>query len=168
MQQVAIQDANILIDLVKTGLFAHCLALDYEFMTTDLVLDELYTSQQAEIQPHIDSGKFIVIQSSETELTNIRKLSLEDTHLSEQDWSTLYFAEQKKAILLSGDNQLRKVAESRKLIVHGVLWILDSLFQFKLLTAQDCCRFLTSLVSQNRRLPWKECDERKKRWCLPE
>ncbi len=96
MQQIAIQDANILIDLVKTGLFAHCLVLDYRFVTTDLVFEELYESQQAEIRPHINSGKFTLIKISEEELGEIQIASVEDKRLSEQDWSTVYYAEKWK------------------------------------------------------------------------
>ena len=41
MKLIAIQDANILIDLVITGLFDHCLSLEYQFTTTDIILNEL-------------------------------------------------------------------------------------------------------------------------------
>lgn len=61
MPKIVIQDANILIDLVKTGLFDHCLALQYEFTTTEIILAELYEEQVTLIQPHINSGKFAVI-----------------------------------------------------------------------------------------------------------
>lgn len=45
MKRIAIQDANILIDLVKTGLFDHCMALQYQFTTTNIILDELHDNQ---------------------------------------------------------------------------------------------------------------------------
>ena len=81
MKKVAIQDANILIDLVKTGLFRDCLALPYEFLTTDIILDELHDAQIELILQHIDSTKFSVIKISATELVEIQLLSTEDTRL---------------------------------------------------------------------------------------
>ncbi len=90
--KIAIQDANILIDLVKTGLFDHCLALQYEFTTTEIILAEWYEVQVTLIQPHINSGKFTVISISAGELIEIQVLSQEDNRLSEQDWSAVFYA----------------------------------------------------------------------------
>lgn len=164
MQQVAIQDANILIDLVKTGLFAHCLALDFLFITTDLVFNELYDYQQAEIQPHIDSGKFIVIKITDSELVEIQLISLKDRKLSEQDWSCLYYAEKKAAILLSGDNRLKTMAESKGLEAHGIIWLMDKIRECSILPVSDCCEALRELMRINKRLPIIECEERIKNW----
>ena len=63
MKLIAIQDANILIDLVNTGLFDHCLSLQYQFTSTNILLDELHDEQVALIQPHINSGKFYIIEN---------------------------------------------------------------------------------------------------------
>jgi len=164
MQQIAIQDANILIDLLKTGLFAHCLVLDYQFMTTDLVFEELYETQQAEIQPHIDSGKFTLIRISKEELVEIQVASLEDKRLSEQDWSTVYYAAKWKTILVSGDKTLRQLAELKRIEVHGIFWLLDLLAENSILANEVCFDFLTSLVAINKRLPANEIKERQKRW----
>ena len=107
MKTVAIQDANIMIDLVKTGCFEKCLALNYEFATTDIILNELYDTQVEIIKPHISSGKFMIIAISEQEINDIQVLSLEDAHLSEQDWSIIYYAEHKNALVISGDRRLK-------------------------------------------------------------
>ena len=100
MPKIAIQDANILIDLVRTGLLDHCLALGYEFITTEIILAELYEEQVVLIQPHINSGKFTVISITIAELAAIQLLSREDDRLSEQDWSALFYAQKKKSDLI--------------------------------------------------------------------
>jgi predicted nucleic acid-binding protein len=164
MIQIAIQDANILIDLVKTGLFDYCLALDYQFTTTDIVLDELYDEQIALIQPHILSGKFTIIEISEEELVEIQLMSLENTKLSEQDWSAYYYAQKKTAILLTGDKRLRTIAESDGLTVCGIFWVLDQLVDTGILTKSDACNFLNDLLTNNKRLPKGEFEKRKKDW----
>jgi len=107
MKTIAIQDANIMIDLVRTDLFGHCMALNYNFITTDIILAELYEEQIAALQPHIDSGKFVVVSLSEEMLLEIQLAALEDARLSEQDWSALYFAQKEDSFLLSGDKYLR-------------------------------------------------------------
>lgn len=71
MKRITIQDANILIDLVKTGLFDHCLTLPFQFITTSIILDELYPDQIAMVQPHINSGKFTVLEITGEELEAI-------------------------------------------------------------------------------------------------
>ena len=165
MRRIAIQDANILIDLVKTGLFNHCLALHYQFTTTNIILDELYDEQVELIQPHISSGKFVVIEILAEELVEIQKLSLEDTRLSEQDWSAVYYALQKEALLLSGDKRLRGLARSKGLTVHGIFWLLDQLLAIKILSSTEACSFLKQLMSENKRLPAGDCEKRIKKWC---
>ena len=62
MRKIAIQDANILIDLVNIGLFSHCLALGYEFSTTQLIFKiELNESQVAVIQVHMLAPAIIIM-----------------------------------------------------------------------------------------------------------
>ena len=165
MLKIAIQDANILIDLVKTGLFDHCLALNYHFTTTNIILNELYDEQITLIQPHINSGKFLIIEISEIELIEIQKMSKEDIHLSEQDWSAVYYAKQKSALLLSGDRQLRNLAKSKGLSVHGIFWLLDQLLESEILTTSEACSFVQRLLAINKRLPQIECDKRIELWC---
>lgn len=165
MMRIAIQDANILIDLVKTGLFDYCLALHYQFTTTNIILAELYVEQIALIQPHISSGKFVIIEITEDELTEIQLFSLENTHLSEQDWSAVYYAIQKEALLLSGDKRLRGLAKSKGLTVHGIFWLLDQLVAIEILSPTEACAFLKQLMLENKRLPADECEKRIKIWC---
>lgn len=165
MKKIAIQDANILIDLIKTGLFDHCLALNYQFTTTDMILAELHDEQVAVIQTHINSGKFELIEISMEELIEITLLSGEDKRLSEQDWSAVYFAEKKEAMLLSGDKRLRTVADAKKIQVCGIFWILNKLIAENILTETEACFALKELMSKNKRLPLDECNKKIKLWC---
>jgi predicted nucleic acid-binding protein len=165
MKTIAIQDANILIDLVKTGLFGHCLVLNYQFTTTDLILDELYEQQVTVIQPHIDSGKFIVTKVSADELIEIQIAAKEDTKLSDQDWSALYYAQQQNALLLTGDSRLRILAEAKGITVCGIFWVLDRLVDTTSLSKSQACNFLKDLLLKNKRLPMDEYEQRIENWC---
>lgn len=166
MRIIAIHDANILIDLVNIGLFSHCLSLNYHFCTPQLIFNvELNDQQVASIQVHIDSGKFEVISISENELLEIQEVSMQDTRLSEQDWSAIYYAEKLSALLLSGDKVLKQVAQAKTIEVHGILWIFDELVRLKIISETEACGFMKTLVGQNRRLPLDECQKRMDRWC---
>jgi hypothetical protein len=92
MRRIAIHDANILIDLVKTGLFDYCMKLEYRFITTDFVFDELYEEQQKQVAPYITEGRFVIISISDLALLEITRLNQEDNRLSPQDCSALHFA----------------------------------------------------------------------------
>lgn len=164
MKRVAIQDANILIDLVKTGLFDFCLALEYQFTTTDIILEELRDDQVALIQPHIHAEKFTVISISDQELVEIALMSQEDAKVSEQDWSGLYFALQKGAILVSGDGRMRKIAKEKSIEYHGIFWLMDQLVDTSVLSGAQASEFMQKLISVNKRLPSNECSERIKKW----
>jgi rRNA maturation endonuclease Nob1 len=165
MKLIAIQDANILIDLVTTGLFDHCLSLQYQFTTTNIILDELHDHQALLIQPHINSGKFTVIEIDADSLIAIQISAKEDISLSEQDWSAIYYAQQMKALLLTGDKRLRNLAKEKGITVCGALWILDQLVATSNLTKNEACAYLQQLRLKNKRLPIEECEQRQKLWC---
>lgn len=165
MQTIAVQDANILIDLIKTGLFDHCLALPFSFTTTNIIMDELIEEQAAVIEPHINSGKFSVIKITAEELGEIMILSEENTSLSEQDWSAYYYAQKKSSLLLTGDKRLRTIAESKGIIVCGILWIFDRLVENVILSEEEACTNLKILKNINKRIPQTEYEKRIKNWC---
>ena len=58
-----------------------------------------YDIQIDVIRPHIASGKFTVIEITEDEITEIKRMSLEETRLSEQDWSAIFYAQNKQAFV---------------------------------------------------------------------
>lgn len=165
MQTIAVQDANILIDLIKTGLFDHCLALPFSFTTTNIIMDELIEEQAAVIEPHINSGKFTVIKITSEELVEIILLSEENTSLSEQDWSAYYYAHKKSSLLLTGDKRLRTIAESKRIVVCGILWVFDRLVENAILSEEEACTNLKILKNINKRIPQTEYEKRVKTWC---
>jgi len=166
MRRIAIQDANILIDLVNIGLFSHCLALEYHFCTTQLIFEvELNEKQIAIIQVHINSEKFSVIEISDVELLEIQLESLEDSRLSLQDWSAIYYAQRDSALLLSGDKHMKRISESRGIEVHGILWVFDEIVHREIISESEACNFLKDLMNRNRWLPVDECQKRIELWC---
>lgn len=164
MRRIAIQDANILIDLVKTGIFETCLGLSYQFATTNIVLEELFPYQQELITPYINSGRFISIQISAAELNEIDLLTAEDTRMSIQDWSALYFAIKKEAILITGDKYMRAMAKKKAVEYHGIFWLFDELVENGTVSPKVALTYLEAIMNINKRLPSEEYKKRKIRW----
>jgi rRNA-processing protein FCF1 len=166
MKRVAIQDANILIDLIKANLFTHCMQLGYRFYTTDIILEELYEEQAALIHPFILSKVFQVIPISQEELIEIKEQTLFHPRLSEQDCSAFYYAQKLNALLITGDKYLKEKALTSGLEAHGILWIFDELVFHDILTKTDAINSLRVLMTKNKRLPFEECKKRLEVWSI--
>ena len=158
---LAIQDANILIDLHNAGLLEAYFRLGIETHTTDLVLREV--SQPVEI--FVLRGELKVkTLSGEEMLALVEFMAEQPPSLSLEDCSVLQLAIQMKAILLTGDNKLRNHAIKSKLEAHGVLWLLDLLVEETILDHATALACLDRLIKTNPRLPVDECQRRQKMW----
>ena len=164
---IVVNDANILIDLVKLQILNQFFGLDFQFRTTDLVLEELHDHQKKELEPYIDSGQLQVQEISEEQLIEIIKIRMERPSLSEQDCSAFYQAQYLEATLITSDNTLRKFAKIKKLDVHGHLWVFDQMVISKTLSPAQASLKLDELcdnINPKLNLPKKECELRKKMW----
>lgn len=164
---IVVNDANILIDLVKLRMLPHFFALGFTFCTTDLVLFELHRHQQLELAPYIDQGKLNLLQITEDQFLDIIQITLEVPSLSEQDCSAFCQARELGAVLLTSDNKLRKFAQDHSMEVHGHLWVFDQMVAAKAITGQRASEKLDELiVSINPKLglPKDECNRRKMLW----
>lgn len=164
MTTIAIQDANILIDLYKIGLLENCMRLNYRFCTTDIIFAELYDEQCAFLQTCIAKGQFYLIAITEDELTEIKNLSAKNTQLSEQDFSAYYYAEKQQAILLTGDQRLKKLALANAIEVHGILWVFDEMVACSCLSKENAIHSLQLLITKNKRIPVTECEVLLQKW----
>lgn len=67
--------------------------------------------------------------------------------------------------MLTGDQALRKAAESEKtVVVHGALWLLDQMIEHKVLSKKKAATSLQEMLEFGARLPKPACDDRLKRW----
>ena len=158
---LAIQDANILIDLQKAGLLEAYFRLGIETHTTDLVLLEVRPSVTA----FVLTGQLRVKTFTGTELAALLAFKAQQpSSLSLEDCSAFHLALQMPAILLTGDNKLRLHAEKAKVETHGVLWLLDLLVEDAILDLTTAISCLEQLMKTNHRLPADECQRRLKLW----
>ncbi len=107
--KIVVNDANILIYLVKLELIDAFSKLDFDLHTTDFVLDELNDVQKTPIVNLNNGKKLTVIETTETiDFQGITTILEKSTGLSFEDCSVWYYSKKMSGILLTGDGKLRK------------------------------------------------------------
>ncbi len=141
----------------------HFFTLEFEFLTTELVLAELFEEQFQSLLPYIDNGQLIVHEMTGDDLTEIFLIQASKPTLSEQDCSALYQARKNTATLITSDNKLRAFAKEQQMEVHGHLWLFDRMVEADTLTGSRACEKLTELceiINPKLGLPKSECSKR--------
>jgi rRNA-processing protein FCF1 len=157
--QIAINDANLFIDLFEINLVSSLFELDLEFHTTQLIINELDAGQQAVLQTHVTKGQLNVKELSREEIEGLHTLPLLTQKLSLADLSIYFYAQQiHGCMILTGDNKLRKEAEKLGIEVHGILWVFEALVTNKIIDNMLAINKLEELMKVNSWLPVKECD----------
>jgi hypothetical protein len=147
---IVVNDANILIDLVKLQLVEPFFRIPWEFHSTSLILEnELYDNQKLIYLPFIENRKFIIHDLNVIDMQAVMKMQIQKPQLS--------------------DNTLRKFAKLQNIIVHGHLWLFDALLEHHCITPQIAIDKLTELqlINSKLSLPKKECDIRIEYWKQP-
>ncbi|NJL58251.1 MAG: PIN domain-containing protein [Desulfobacteraceae bacterium] len=159
-----VNDASILIDLLKVNLISSFFQLKYEFHVTDFVIDEVQEENVEQLHSFLQNKKLIKKVFNFEELREIQLLEVEHRALSIADCSCLYLADKLSAILLTGDAALRRITEQNKIPVHGILWIFDELLKYNLISPKTAYEKLKKAMSINIRLPVDECNKRLMKW----
>lgn len=168
--RVAIQDANILIDLELSGMLPLWFQLGIETHTSVFIQMELENGGHAEALAFLKSGAIQTHPFSASEMDEILVL-LEQAknRASFNDCSVLFLALRHKAMLLSGDQALVKSAKGLRVETHGTLWIFDLLVEHRILCPSIAAAKMRVLLEHPRRLPRTECERRIREWlaCPP-
>ncbi len=159
-----VNDANILIDLLKIDLLDTFFQLEFDFQVTDLVFAEIQEDNVAELHRFIDRQHLTKQGFSFEDLLKIQLIEVNNPILSIADCSCLYLAEKLSGTLLTGDGALRRIAEQHNIPVHGILWILDEVVGSGLIAKTAAHDKLLELKERNPRLPGYECQKRLKAW----
>ena len=158
--RIAINDANLFIDLFEIDLIDSFFLLNLEFHTTSLILSELDPNQQGYIQKFVEIGKLKIREISIAEIETFKDLPVQTQKLSINDLSLYFYAlELKECMLLTGDNRLRKEAEKIGFEVHGVLWMFEEIVSHNILEKQIAVQKLEELMKVNLWLPVRECEK---------
>ncbi len=156
--KIAITDANIFIDLFHLKQVQHLFSIGCEIITTDKVLLEIDPSQSETLYHFMQKGLLLVERITAED--HLRMLQLRTSrNLSESDLSVICIAEKYNAIVLSGDDMIRKTCTLNKIEIHGILWCLHQFTEFNLIDKTKACELLIQLMNYNKRLPVKNCKE---------
>lgn len=159
--KLLINDANILIDIVKLDLVNAFLSLDFDLHTTDFVFAELNVQQQVSIA----SIKLNVITTDDQQdFVSIMNLLTAHKGLSFEDCSIWHYTRKLNGTLITGDGILRKKVTSAGLNVKGIIYILEEIKNQNKLPATICIEKLEELKKINDRLPKHEIDKIIQEW----
>lgn len=158
--KVLVSDTNIWIDLHRSDLLARVFELPHQFVTTDFVWREL---RRPPGQQLTDLGLAVeALSSDEIPMLLELKQSLNNSSLA--DVSCYFVAKDRSWTLLTNDGALRKSGRKAELDVRGVLWILDELEHYRVLSQTELADALSSMLKAGARLPTGECQQRLNRW----
>jgi hypothetical protein len=154
-EKVIIKDACILFDLLDLGLLESFYRLQLTVITTPEVIAEITDDEQlAEIQPYIDKGLLQVDQFGVFETI----LAIVDVNpgLSLTDAAVLETALRRDAVVLSSDKSLRNESARRGLVVKGLLWVIEELYDQRMLSLEVVIDKLELYPQVNSRAPKTE------------
>ena len=159
--KVFINDANILIDLVKLHMEEAFLSLHVDLYITDFVFSELTDVQQQSLT----SERLTVIRTeTPDDFGGIASLYNALKGVSFEDCSVWYYTQKMNATLITGDGTLRKKGTQSGLDVKRILFILEEIKNQKLLPLNECFQKLEELKLLNNRLPFAEIEHRIQAW----
>lgn len=159
---VIIIDTSALIDLAKAGIIEEVLSLPHEFLIPDVIFeDELISLGNYDKRMLPKAGLLVTsLESEGVELAG--ELQSAYKPLTIYDCFALALAETTpNSILLTGDKNLKRAADERKVKTHGALWIIDRMMDVKSVNERALLDGLNRLESdRNVRLPKNEIRER--------
>ncbi len=163
--KILINDANILIDLVKLDFLNQFANLPHELHTTDFILEEINNEQKRAISRLINEDKINLIVTSDIEdFLGINDLLENSSGLSFEDCSAWYYSKKMNGTLVTGDVKLRKIALKNGIEVRGIIFILDEILKYDLITFEVAIEKIERLYQLNTRLPQQELTKRVELW----
>ena len=161
--KVLVSDTSVLIDAERGLLLETCFRLPFDFVVPDLLYRQ-------ELEEH--GGPTLIQFGLRVEELDGDGVSLalgyrrNNRSLSLPDSFALALAGLNSWILLSGDRELRELARSEGVVCHGVLWLIDRVFEHDLASADQVCSCLQVIASHPRcRLPRHEVRGRIRLYC---
>ena len=156
--KILVSDTSVLIDLDRGALVEPTFRLPFEFTVPDLLYER-------ELREH-GGPDFVRLGLRVEELDgdgvalalgNLRKRR----SLSLPDSFAFALAKKNGWTLLSGDRGLRELADEEEVRCHGVLWLLDQMFEHRVIDQSELCIGLGKIAAHPRcRLPKSEIRKR--------
>ncbi len=161
MTRVFVSDTSILIELGRGNLVEHAFRLPCEFIVPDL----LY---RRELAPY--DGKTLLrlgLKVQELDAHHVEQAQAFSARapVSLADAFALVLAKASAEALLTGDQNLRRLAETESVTCRGALWVLDQMLAEGVADAATLYQGLTAIGNHARcRLPKAEVRSRRQAW----
>lgn len=148
---VLVSDTSVLVDLERGQFLDSCFQLPFQFAVPDL----LYKRELEGIGgPEMIARGLRIEELNKDELSVAQMIRSEHLKLSVPDAYAYSLALARDWILLTGDGELRALARERQMPFHGVLWVLDQLFEGQVIGSAVLAAGLEIIASHPRcRLP---------------
>jgi len=160
LQSVLVTDTNVWIDLENGGILIDVFRLPYQFLVPDFAIREF-------VRPRWETLEVLGLRAHELpaeQVVELFQLRQANRDLSIIDLAAFLLAKMQDATLVTGDNHLNKLAIASGLTVHGALWLLDQMVDFKALEPGRAVTALTHMLERGARLPANECRIRLIKW----
>ncbi len=161
--KIAVTDANIFIDLIKTEMLGFLFNLGLEIHTTYEVYNQLNNEQVKFTNIFVQSNSLFLYSFTFEELEELSLLDF-PAGLEIADRSVYFYAHKSDALILSGDRKFKKFCERNSKEVKGIIWVFEEIVNKELLPAKIVAEKLVLLLTINTRLPLEECQQRIKKW----
>lgn len=146
-------------DLYELELLTEFFALPFDICTTDFIYAEIKQNDQQQVfEVWAATDRLTIIKSTVEEIDAIQADRTVSSLLSFPDKTLLWHTIHSGRTLLSGDKKLRLLAESLKMEVHGVLWVIDVLLEQQQLDVSVAIDSFNQLKTINPRLSGKLID----------
>jgi predicted nucleic acid-binding protein len=153
-------DTTICIDLFNGGLLEKALELPDELVLPDVIVEELI------LPPGEDLVKigYSLSPLAKEGIEEVFALRERYRKPSTNDLFALVLARLNSCPLVTGDESLRRAAQDEGMQVHGLLWLMDRLVDYHILSFLEAAVSLEIILEKGSWLPKKECESRLKRW----
>lgn len=167
--EIMVADTSVLIDLERGALIEKCFDLPYRFTVPDL----LYRNELAGRDYGPGLGERLLALGLKVEELDGDEVSealgyrQRRPALSFTDSFALALAAGRHWTLLTGDRVMREFAASLDVVCHGVLWLIDRIFEAGIASQNDLVSGLQAIRDHPRcRLPRAEIESRMVRYSL--
>jgi hypothetical protein len=160
--KILVSDTSVLIDLERGGFLDSCFQLPIQLVVPDL----LYARELADFGgPELIKRGLVVEELTADELTIAQEVRGGHPKLSLPDAFAYSLASARGWVLLTGDGELRSLAQANKIPYFGVLWVLDQFFDGKVVEVATLATGLQAIADHPRcRLPRVEITIRLERY----
>jgi hypothetical protein len=160
--KVLVSDTSVLVDLERGALIESCFRLPFEFAVPDLLYRRELSDHGG---PELMKIGLRVEELSPAELGLAQNVRGEHPKLSLPDAYAYVLASSRAWALLTGDGELRTLAQTKKVQCFGVLWLCDQIFESNANEAAKLLAGLEAIAGHPRcRLPRAEITIRLERY----